>query len=315
MNCRACACLVFAIALAAPGCVSTLSNVIATAPNVRKPDLVLENESAPLSESLLGIDNHFRVDVGPPPAKLSVSIIEPVPRDDDPPDMPPRGTILVLHGMGARSAWMHGTASDFARAGYRAVLVDLRGHGASTGDRLTYGLREALDLTMVIDELEARRILVGQLGVYGISYGATTAIHLAGLDERVRAVVAVAPFSDMRSEVSHYVRTIGMPGVGPFLSEEYIQAAVDEAGRINGFSPDRADAAIAIQYTDAPVLLVHGKADMIIPCAHSQRLHEAAPDHSELMLMPGLGHVTVWFDPLGKIQRASQSWFERNLHR
>jgi pimeloyl-ACP methyl ester carboxylesterase len=290
------------------GCVSTLSNVIATAPNVRKPDVMLDGERAPLSESLLGVDDHFRVDVGPPPAKLSVSIIEPAEREQ-----PPRGTIMVLHGMGARSAWMHGTASDFARAGYRAVLVDLRGHGASTGDRLTYGLREALDLTAVIDELAARRVLAGELGVYGISYGATTAIHLAGIDERVRAVVAVAPFSDMRSEVSHYVRTIGIPGVGPFLSEDYIQAAVDEAGRINGFSPDRADAAIAIQYTDAPVLLVHGKADMIIPCAHSERLHAAAPDHSELLLMPGLGHITIWVDPLGKIQRASEAWFERTL--
>jgi pimeloyl-ACP methyl ester carboxylesterase len=300
--------LLLAVWATSSGCVSTLSCVIATAPNIRKPDALLEVERAPLSESLLGIDDHFRVDVGPPAAKLSVSIIEPAERD-----APPRGTILVLHGMGARSAWMHGTASDLADAGYRAVLVDLRGHGASTGDRLTYGLREALDLTMVIDQLEARRMLAGELGVYGISYGATTAIHLAGLDERVRAVVAVAPFSDMRSEVSHYVRTIGLPGVGPFLSEKYIQAAVDDAGRINGFSPDRADAAIAIQYTDAPVLLIHGKADVIIPCAHSERLHAAAPDHSELLLMPGLGHVTVWVDPLGQVGRASEQWFERYL--
>ena len=122
----------------------------------------------------------------------------------------------------------------------------------------------------------------------------------------MRAVVAVAPFSDMRSEVSHYVRTIGMPGVGPFLSEEYIQAAVDEAGRINGFSPDRADAAIAIQYTDAPVLLVHGKADMIIPCATASVYTQPRPITAELMLMPGLGHVTVWFDPLGKIERGER---------
>jgi pimeloyl-ACP methyl ester carboxylesterase len=308
MKSRAIPSIVLLVGLSSTGCISTLSNVIATAPNVRKPDSVLGTERPPLSESLLGIDDHFRVDVGPPPAKLSVSVIEPADRDT-----PPRGTIMVLHGMGARSAWMHGKASDFAAAGYRAVLVDLRGHGASTGDRLTYGLREAVDLVTVIDELEARGVLAGRLGVYGISYGATTAIHLAALDERVAAVVAVAPFSDMRSEVSHYVRTIGIPGVGPFLSEEYIQQAVDEAGRINGFSPDRADAAIAIQYTHAPVLLVHGKADVIIPPRHSERLHAAAPRDSKLLLMPGLGHVTVWVDPLGKIRRASQDWFDEFL--
>ena len=58
---------------------------------------------------------------------------------------------------------------------------------------MTFGLQEAKDLSQVVDALGQRGLLAGNLGVYGISYGATTAIHLAAADRRVRAVVAVEP--------------------------------------------------------------------------------------------------------------------------
>ena len=295
-------------ASACSGCVSTLGGIIVAAPNVHKPQMLKSEDGRPLPESLLGVDDYFRVRVGPPAASLSVSVLEPHDAEE-----PPRGTILVLHGMGARSAWMHGKADALAAHGYRAVLVDLRGHGASSGSLLTYGLREARDLSYVVDELEARNLLSGRLGVMGISYGAASGLHLAAIDRRVAAVVAIAPFSDMRSEVSHYVRTIGLPGVGPFLAEETIQDAVDEAGEIGGFDPDRADAALAMRQTNAAVLLIHGRADLIIPDEHSQRLHEAAPDRSELMLLPASGHVTIWVDPLRRVRRASLRWFDEHL--
>jgi pimeloyl-ACP methyl ester carboxylesterase len=301
--------LVAAALVLLTGCVSMLGGIIVAAPNVKKP-LQLEQAAArPIPETLLGVDEHFRVEVGPPSASLSICVLNP----DLEEVASPRGTILVLHGMGARSAWMHGTARMFAGEGYRAVLVDLRGHGASTGRTLSYGLQEAEDLSYVIDALEHRDLLAGRLGVYGISYGAASAIHLAARDPRVSAVVAVAPFSDMRSEVSHYIRTVGLPGVGTFMAEEKIQLAVDEAGQLGGFSPDLADAALAIERTHAPVLLVHGRADVIIPNGHSRRLHEAAPQHSELVLLRGYGHIGVWIDPLGRVGQEACTWFERHL--
>ena len=199
-----------------------------------------------------------------------------------------------------------------AAAGYRAVLVDLRGHGRSSGKWLTYGIRESRDLSQVIDALEDRGLVSGRLGVYGISYGATTAIHLAGRDPRIAATVAVAPFSTMRDEVPHYIRTI-LPGAGAALSDETCQEAIDEAGEAGRFDPDVASAVAAIRRTRAAVLILHGTNDWMVPHWHALRLRQAAPDRTRLVLIPGFGHVAIWFDPSGQVAEESRAWFDRYL--
>ena len=290
----------------ASGCCGSLAEVMVSTPNRLNP-FVTETNPLPPVESVAGVDQQFQVKVGPPEASLSVSVIAPERGIEQ-----PKGTVLVLHGIHTRSFWMLRQAKDLATAGYRAVLVDLRGHGRSTGDYLTFGLREARDLSQVIDALEQRGLVAGKIGVYGVSYGATTSIHLAGRDPRIRAVVAVAPFSTMRDEIPQYGRTM-VPGVGRMISDETYQQAIDEAGRRAGFDPDRASAVEAIQQTSAQVLLIHGTSDWVVPQYHSIRLHEAARDHSELVSVPWYGHTVIWFDPTGEVAVRTAAWFDRWL--
>ena len=173
-------------------------------------------------------------------------------------------------------------------AGYRAVLVDLRGRGRSTGKYMTFGLQEAKDLSQVIDALAEKGLLAGGLGVYGISYGATTSIHLAAVDRRVRAVVAVEPFSTAREEVPHFARVMA-PGVGLLIPDKTYQQSLDEAGRIAHFDPDEADAVKAIQRTSAPVLIVHGTNDWIVPHRAERAFarRRAGPQRAGVGPLPG----------------------------
>jgi pimeloyl-ACP methyl ester carboxylesterase len=280
--------------------------MIASAPNRINPWAAEANPLPPL-ERLLGVDQQFWIKVGPPEASLSVSVVEPRGKSPS-----PRGTILVIHGVLARSATMLPAARSLADAGYRAVLVDLRGHGRSTGKYMTFGVQEAKDLSQVIDALERRGLLAGRLGVYGISYGATTSIHLAAVDRRVRAVVAVEPFATAREEVPHFARVMA-PGIGLLIPDATYQRSLDEAGRIAHYDPDEADAVKAIGRTSAPVLIVHGTNDWIVPHRQGERLHAAAPNHSELVSVPYLGHVALWFDPGGRVARRARDWFDRWL--
>ncbi len=285
---------------------SPLAEIIASAPNRLNPWAAEANPLPPI-ERFLGVDQQFWVKVGPPEASLSVSVVQPRAKSPV-----PRGTILVIHGVLARSATMLPTARALANSGYRAVLVDLRGHGRSSGKYMTFGVQEAKDLSQVIDALERKGLVAGNLGVYGISYGATTSIHLAAADRRIRAVVAVEPFSTAREEVPHFGRVM-VPGVGCMISDKTYQRSLDEAGRIAHYNPDDADAVKAITRTSARVLIVHGTNDWIVPHQQSERLHAAALDHSELVSVPWLGHVALWVDPGGHVASRATAWFDRWL--
>jgi pimeloyl-ACP methyl ester carboxylesterase len=224
----------------------------------------------------------------------------------------PRATVFVLHGIRDHKESMLGWGRRLATAGYRAVLVDARGHGRSSGDYLTYGVVEAHDLSQVLSALAAQGLAPPRVGAMGVSYGAATAIEWAGADPRIAAVVAVAPFASLRDVVPVYARLM-FPGIGALLPNFLIQAAVERAGRTGAFDPDLASPADAITRTHAPVLLVHGSADHNIPPKHSEAIHARSPDHSELVILDGETHDTIAADKSGVLWERALAWFKREL--
>jgi pimeloyl-ACP methyl ester carboxylesterase len=76
------------------------------------------------------------------------------------PDAP---AVLMLHGGGqTRHAW-HATAMNLADAGWRAITVDLRGHGESTHPRpAAYGLEDfAADVRALIATITEDPVVIG----------------------------------------------------------------------------------------------------------------------------------------------------------
>jgi pimeloyl-ACP methyl ester carboxylesterase len=230
----------------------------------------------------LGVGRVVRAEVGPPVATLEAWVLDPV--------APVRGTVLVLHGIRDQKASMLGVGRALAANGLRAVLVDLRGHGASSGEFLTYGVVESHDLVQLIDQLEALGIAEGPLGVYGASYGGAVAIQLASIDDRVRAVASLSTFSSLREVVPPYVR-VSVPGLGELVPSALVDSVVDDAGVLAGFSPDAANTRRAIARTDAKVLLVHGDEDRHIPFEQARALSRACGDRCALVPIRGEDHL------------------------
>jgi dipeptidyl aminopeptidase/acylaminoacyl peptidase len=244
----------------------------------------------------LPVAGEWRVTVGPPAAVLSVAIVEPPVAC---------ATVFVLHGIRDSKATMGGWAAMLIAQGYRAVLVDSRGHGRSTGQVLTYGVEEARDLTFVLDALAARGSALGPIGAMGHSYGAATALQWAGRDPRVRAAVAVSPFATFRSVVAGY-----LPWA---LSPAFAGRVVDAAGVLAGFDPDAASPVDGVARTPAAVLLVHGRDDARIPLAHSERIAAAAAGPVELVPVDGANHDAVAGAPQTRLAERAASWFRLHL--
>jgi pimeloyl-ACP methyl ester carboxylesterase len=233
-----------------------------------------------------GVNQQFRVDVGPPSASLLVWVLEP-PGEVE-------ATVIVLHGIAVdmESMLRVGIPQAALAQSFRVVLVEPRGHGLSSGDRITFGAAEAPDLSRVVDALSQKNLVTGRLGVYGLSYGAALALQFAGQEPRVGGVVAVAPYRSLRAVAPAYIGAF-LPVVGALVPNWYINDVIDRAGRNAGFDPDAASPEAAMARIEVPVLLVHGINDQHIPPSHSEALREVRRERVDLRIVQGVDHFTV----------------------
>ena len=185
------------------------------------------------------------------------------------PETAPKGVIVCLHGLTERKEAMLTVAESFAEAGYIGVAPDLRGHGLSGGRYTSLGFHEKRDMMALLDTLAGMGCDVSRTGVLGGSLGAATAIQWAGIDPRVKAVVAVAPFAELRNELDFMYR---QHNVGP-IKAALLESAAQEVGR---FRIEDVAPIAAVRTMDTPILLAHGKNDDIIPVIESRRLFLAA---------------------------------------
>ena len=245
--------------------------------------------------------------VGPPAASLSVFCLSPAKRSR------PRGTILVFHGLRDSKRSQVGTGVRLAAQGYRAVLVDSRGHGRSTGAMLTYGVRESQDAVQVLDRLQEEGLLALPVGALGFSYGGSVALQLAARDRRVKAVVSVATFSSLRQTMRDYL-AYHLPGIGRLIpTDAQLARGLAEAGRQAAFDPAEADNVRAAARTTARLLIVHGQQDAKIPPSHARAICGAAGQRCRLLVVPGEDHDSVFGDRQGLVGRQMTGWFSRWL--
>jgi pimeloyl-ACP methyl ester carboxylesterase len=210
---------------------------------------------------------------------------------------PALGTVIYLHGSADNRTSGLFVADRFTRRGYDVVVYDSRAHGESEGEACTYGYYEKQDLRRVIDSVEP-----GPVAVIGVSLGGAVALQAAAIDARIRTVVAVSTFSDLRT-----VATERAPGIA---SKDDIEAAFRLAESTAHFRVDDTSPVASAREIAVPVLLVHGEDDRETPAAHSQRVFAALPGPKRLLLVPGAGHndalrADVW--------TAIDAWIEKAL--
>jgi len=199
------------------------------------------------------------------------------------PDNAP-GTVLMIHGLWDSKGRFFRLGELLARRGFDVVLPDLRRHGDSTGGFTTYGALEKRDLLALMTSLRAAGEIRGPLWVFSFSMGAATAVQYSALDPLVRGAVAVAPFADGRSITKR---------LAPLMSRRKFDAVWARAAEMAGFDPDDTSTVEAARRLRCPLIVIHGRLDLIVPYSHGRAVFEAAPQPKRLYTIGWAGHPAL----------------------
>ena len=254
-------------------------------------------------------------EVGPPSARLRYHLVEPaefhlevtstnwlkrgrmqykfafsaeLPAQSNAWSAAPRGTVVLLHGYGLSEFAMAPWALRLAQEGWRCVLVDLRGHGKSTGERIYYGLRESEDMSQLLDVLADRGQLASPPAVVGQSYGAVVGLRWKSIDPRLGSVVAIAPYAVLSNAVLNICHDYA-----PCLPRAFLRAGLKRLPTVLGVQGDDLNTTTVLARQSVSALFIAGTEDTVTPLNEMRSLFDKALPGSELIVVPAATHETV----------------------
>lgn len=314
---------VIVLAVETTGCGTFIAHRLQQSPNT------YPTWFAPAAPVTLAFDPKFLTnfpkryaEVGPPPARLCYRVIDPADYhvsvtssnwlEDGKPqyqfdfqaDVPgptnawttaPRGTVFLLHGYGLAQFSMAPWALRLAEAGWRCVLVDLRGHGKSGGRQIYFGLRETNDLSQLLDELDGEAPRTGPVAVVGESYGAALALRWKTVEPRVQSVVAIAPYGSLSNAVLNIARDYA-----DWVPKGLIRSGMRKLPGCLGVAPDELNTTTVLARKPVTALFIAGARDTVAPPDEVAALERLAAPGSRLIVVPQATHeaLTYYFDDL-----------------
>jgi len=195
-------------------------------------------------------------------------------------------TVLLVHGWGGRGAQWRAFVPPLLARGFRVVIFDGPAHGDSDG-RTT----DVPEFARVIEALALRED--GLHAMLAHSFGAVCAAFAAKRYVAVDKLAMISPPSRLDDMTAIFQRALDMPASVVASMRRGIERRVADLGprvwregsthwNAGGF--------------DFPGLIVHDRADRVVPFDQGLMIHEAWPN-AELAAVDGLGHYRILKDP------------------
>lgn len=177
-----------------------------------------------------------------------------------------RPVIAYFHGNGGHIGYRAERLRRFAAAGCGVLMAEYRGYGGNSGRPSEAGL--CADGEAALDFLAGAGIDADRLVLWGESLGSGVAVYLAAR-HRVAAMVLEAPFTSVAAAARHHYRFV--PAAALLVRDRF--DSLSRIGRVR-----------------APLLVLHGERDRIVPASHGRALLAAATAPKESWLCLAGGH-------------------------
>jgi uncharacterized protein len=186
--------------------------------------------------------------------------------------------VLLCHGNAGNVSDRLAHVALLSAAGFDVLAFDYRGYGHSSGRPSEHGTyrdaRAARDALLRQDGVDGARVLY-----LGESLGGAVALALS-IEVPPAGLILQSTFTSVRAMARlHY----------PFIPRALV--------------PDAYPSLSIIRRLRAPVLVLHGARDSIVPLMDGEALFDAAPDPKRIEVFAGAAHNDL-------IARAGRDWIE-----
>ncbi len=200
-------------------------------------------------------------------------------------DVPnPRGLLIFLGGLNhppVSAFWGH--ASALAEHGFGSLLIEMRSHGASSGDQVYLGYAEHLDVLAGIDYIRENH---GQLPIiaFGADMGGAVAINAAGLHPDLAGVISIGAFSSWADLFADNLYFSGAPLALAILEKPFVTlyTMIKFGFESRNINPKTQITHVGMR----PALLIHAQDDQNVSVLNVERILQNVRKSSE--------NVEVW---------------------
>lgn len=196
---------------------------------------------------------------------------------------PGQPTLLYFHGNGGSLANRAERIAKYMALGRGVFMMTYRGYGGSSGwpsERANVS-----DALRAYDTLAASGVAADDIILYGESIGTGVAVQVAGKRD-VAGIILDAPYTSVLDVATMFY---------PYLP-------------VRMFLRDRYETVSHLAGVKAPLLIVHGEADRVIPVEMGRAVYRAASEPKQLVTIPRAGHSDHGL--FGSFD-AIQSWIEQ----
>ncbi|MBH1941553.1 alpha/beta fold hydrolase [Mobilitalea sibirica] len=190
----------------------------------------------------------------------------------------PKAIIIYISGMTQPSVtYFYGHAAFMKEKGYASLLLEVRGHGNSEGDRICLGYEEVKDVRAAVRFIRNDpRYQDVPIVLLGVSMGGAITINSLGQIEEIDAAIALSAYSSFEEVVLDHMESYGFPGFIRVLVKPSIQAALKlEFG--NEAVKHMKPAKQIKNAKERPVLLIACDGDSLVPVKNLKRLEKMNP--------------------------------------
>lgn len=211
----------------------------------------------------------------------------------DPTGRPPRPAagVVAIHGWGGNADGLLPLARTLQADGVGVLLVEARCHGRSEDDTFASLPRFAEDLSSGVDwmgqrpGIDPRRIVV-----MGHSVGGGAALLVGSRRRDLAGVISLSAFAHPEEVMRQFLERLRIPyrPLG-WLVNRYVERVIGH--RFRDIAP-----LSTVTRQHAPVLLMHGEADRVVPVTDMRRLESAgraAGRSIHAIVLPGVDHEGV----------------------